>query len=31
MAEPTKLPVKKEATPAVIGRRSWNPDRVPEA
>ena len=25
MAEPTKLPVKKEATPAVIGRRPWNP------
>ena len=25
MAEPTKLPVKKEATPAVVGRGSWNP------
>lgn len=25
MAEPTKLPVKKEAIPAVIGRKSWNP------
>jgi hypothetical protein len=25
MAEPTKLPVKKEAIPAVTGRKSWNP------
>ena len=25
MAEPTKLPVKKETIPAVVGRGSWNP------
>src|SRR6478735_10898332 len=25
MAEPTKLPVKKKAIPAVVGRGSWNP------
>jgi HSP20 family protein len=25
MAETTKLPVKKETTPAVVGRGSWNP------
>ncbi len=25
MAEPTKLPVKKETTPAIVGRGSWNP------